>query len=124
VTVVLELGRETLEADALIEQPGPGWMPPLYEPPGGSPHYPRWIPFVEAWHKGPIPLDAVHRVYAFRAGTGDQYEDVSPIANAVTAAEQLAVKWAAVDEESRRAEPSPFDVGTVWREAQRRRGVV
>ncbi|MFV0673055.1 hypothetical protein [Variovorax sp. tm] len=107
VTVVLELSREALATDAMIEQEGPNWMPPRYQPPGNSsPHYPRWIPFVEAWHKGPISLDAVCRVFSFRAYSGDKFEDVSPITTAIAAIEKLAGNWAAEDEKARSREIS------------------
>lgn len=100
-TVVLELNRQNLAAGALIEQDGPSWKPPPHQPPGSrSPHYPRWIPHVEAWYKGPIQLGAVSRILVFRAFSGDKYEEVGAVDNAVTTVERLAAEWAADDEKT------------------------
>lgn len=61
VTVWLEIDRFMLDRQ-LVEQ----------QPPFRGCQSDQRIPVVEAWHKGPIPLSAVRRVYAFRESEAEQ----------------------------------------------------
>jgi hypothetical protein len=122
-TVVFELARDALATDALIQQDRPNWMPPQHRSARQGDHYPHWIPHVEAWHRGPIPLSAVGEVFVFRSGSGDKFERVILFADAVSTVEAFAARWAKEDAEStaRAIAAGGIDIAAALAAARRRR---
>jgi len=99
VSVVLEISRQHLVPESLIEQQGKGWMPPMQVLTTGEHYRPKWIPRVEAWYRGVIPTSAICSVTAWRWGSDDRIS-IGPLSSAVRAAESLEMKWRNEDEEA------------------------
>ncbi|WP_165765573.1 hypothetical protein [Burkholderia puraquae] len=124
LTIVFEIARDRLNEAALILQSGKCWMPPLYHPPRGGAHYPRWIPYVEAWHRGPISLQDARRILAFRSGSDDKFDQVEIGTETSSDVERLAAEWTASCEAKRARALAEGGIDLVAALAKTRAGLV
>lgn len=81
----------------------------------------NFIPYVEAYHVGPIPVGCVDAFFSFRLnGSRYEYVNLGPTSSAMARAEAVAAEWAAAEERDRQKRMTgvEIDLAAVMRAAR------
>lgn len=123
VTILICIDRRSLDSEKLILPPAvrhPNM--PHVEPEDGEPYVPCFIPRVEAWHRGPIPVSSFRRYLAIRSNTNFEYEEFAADHSQLERIEIFCEEWQAEldrDRAARRAR-GELDLAEALEEARAR----
>lgn len=102
-TVAIQINPKALNPSLLTGPMAEGQLPPTIQRPDRPPYVPMFIPRVEAWYRGEIPVKAFQEYVVFRRNGGHEHVSVPVADSAITQIDRLENEWGQREDNERRA---------------------